>query len=245
MSNAPRSLDLHRARKTDQIHVHDLKTQSEHASREIYQTTYHQRLCFWTETTPKRKKPSYNEHGASNTAAKSINKPRILRETISTAARENIAFLEQWASISESSEDFTSYAGADLFDLLNGAEKPSGIDVKQKLSLENCEGPELHATTTLCKMYRVLKSGERISMDTVQEDELNHFGLTPEDWYRAFCLLRFYWRDRSREGQEGDGTSKTIRLCLSIWHITVALLLRVFWIISMLSKNILQDSEKV
>ena len=45
-------------------------------------------------------------------------------------------------------------------------------------------------------------------MNTVLEDEVQYFGYTPEDWYRTFCLVRFYWRERTREGQEGDGTSK-------------------------------------
>ena len=39
-------------------------------------------------------------------------------------------------------------------------------------------------------------------------DEAHYFGFTPEDWYRAFCRIRYYWRERTREGQEGDGTSK-------------------------------------
>ena len=115
--------------------------------------------------------------------------------------------LEQWASIREGFENFPSYAGADLFDWLNGVEKPSGLDVRQQLPLSNYEEVKLYATTTLCTMYRLLSHGE-ISLDAVQGEEVNYFDFTPEDWYRAFCLLRYYWRERTREGQEGDGTSK-------------------------------------
>lgn len=67
-------------------------------------------------------------------------------------------------------DNFPSYAGAELFAWLNGTEKPSGIDVKQDLPIDNCERQKLFATTTLCAMYQLLTSGAGISQDTVQED---------------------------------------------------------------------------
>ena len=86
--------------------------------------------------------------------------------------------------------------------------KPTGVDMKQSLPINNCEGAELHATTTLCTIYRLLTSGENIGLDIADDEVVQYYGFTAEDWYRGWCLLRYNWRERSREGPEGDGASK-------------------------------------
>ena len=48
-----------------------------------------------------------------------------------------------------------------------------GIDVKQDLPIDNCEGQELFATTTLCSMTAAKGS--------VPEDGVHYFVFRPED----------------------------------------------------------------
>lgn len=47
-----------------------------------------------------------------------------------------------------------------------------------------------------------------MALTPVESGDLEYFVYALEDWYRVFCLLRYYWRGRSRVEQEGDGVSK-------------------------------------
>ena len=57
-------------------------------------------------------------------------------------------------------------------------------------------------------MYKLLINKTQISQNIIDENFVHYFDFTLEDWYRAFCLLRYYWRKRFRDAQKSDDINK-------------------------------------
>ena len=75
-----------------------------------------------------------------------------------------------------------------------------------KFPIQNLQGTELYATTTLCAIYQLLVSGH-VSKGCPPPSKWNMWGFQPRTGTVATCLLRYYWRDRTRKPREGDGFS--------------------------------------
>ena len=118
------------------------------------------------------------------------------------------SILETWTSIRNEFDNFCFYANANLFDWLNEIEKSNDIDVKQIFSFVNCVEQKLFATTTFCFIYQLFTCDETISQNIVSDNDVEYNEFTFENWYRDFCLLRYYWRERTRKFQKEDDVSK-------------------------------------
>ena len=102
------------------------------------------------------------------------------------------SILEKWTKIRDEISDFFSYQSADLFEWLNDTQKFNDIDVKKNLLITNFEKQKLFVTTTLCSIYQLLKSDEKIDRNTMPENEIHYHDFIFENWYRTFCFFKWY-----------------------------------------------------
>ena len=106
---------------------------------------------------------------------------------------DKIQFIfEKWTKIRDEINDFFSYQNVDLFEWLNDTQKFNDIDVKKNLLIINFEKQKFFVTTILCSMYQLLKFDEKIDRNTMSKNEIHYHDFISEDWYRAFCLFKWY-----------------------------------------------------
>lgn len=127
--------------------------------------------------------------------------------------------LNQWIRIRETFSNFSFYADSNFFDWLDETQKLNDINVQQRFFFINCDDSKLYATIIFCTMYQFLINDEKVSKNIVQVDddynfnfevakniiqknEMNYFDFSFEDWYKTFCFIRYYWRERIKALQQ-------------------------------------------